>query len=264
MSDRAANTASAGTAGPTQGPSSTPTGRPPGTRNADPGEIAKFEALAQRWWDPQGESGPLHRLNPVRLGYVAARAPLKGVRALDVGCGGGLLTEALALSGADTTGVDLATAALQVARLHALETGVQVKYVEAAAEELAAAEPASFDVVCCMEMLEHVPDPASVITALATLVRPGGSVFLSTLNRTPKAFGLAIVGAEYLSRLLPRGTHEYSRFLRPSELANMARSAGLELLDVTGLEIDPLTHTFRLGPDVAVNYLAHFRRPQAT
>ena len=255
MSDRAANTTSAG---PTK-----PASHPAGTRNADPGEIAKFEALAQRWWDPKGESGPLHRLNPVRLGYVAARAPLKGMRALDVGCGGGLLTEALALSGADTTGVDLAPAALQVARLHALETGVQVKYLETAAEELAAAEPATFDVVCCMEMLEHVPDPASVIAALATLVRPGGSVFLSTLNRTPKAFGLAIVGAEYLLRLLPRGTHEYSRFLRPSELGTMARAAGLELLDVTGLEMDPLTHSFRLGPDVAVNYLAHFRRPQA-
>jgi 2-polyprenyl-6-hydroxyphenyl methylase/3-demethylubiquinone-9 3-methyltransferase len=175
---------------------------------------------------------------------------------------GGLLTEALALSGADTTGVDLSTAALQVARLHALETGVQVKYVEAAAEELAANEPGRYDVVCCMEMLEHVPDPASVIAALAALVRPGGSVFLSTLNRTPKAYGLAIVGAEYLLRLLPRGTHEYSRFLRPSELATMARAADLELLDVTGLEMDPLTHTVRLVPDVAVNYLAHVRRPR--
>ena len=251
------------TSNPTSAGPAMPASHPAGTRNADPAEIAKFEALAQRWWDPQGESGPLHRLNPVRLGYVAARAPLKGVRALDVGCGGGLLTEALALSGADTTGVDLAPTALQVARLHALETGLQVRYVEAAAEELAAAEPARYGVVCCMEMLEHVPDPASVITALATLVRPGGSVFLSTLNRTPKAFGLAIVGAEYLLRLLPRGTHEYSRFLRPSELATMARAAGLELLDVTGLEMDPLTHTFRLGPDVAVNYLAHFRRPEA-
>ena len=261
MSDRATNTTSASPAGPANHPAGNSAGNSAGTRNVDPGEIAKFEALAQRWWDPQGESGPLHRLNPVRLGYVAARAPLKGARALDVGCGGGLLTEALALSGAATTGVDLATAALQVARLHALETGVAVKYVEAAAEELAAAEPASYDVVCCMEMLEHVPDPASVIAALATLVRPGGHVFLSTLNRTPQAFALAIVGAEYLLRLLPRGTHEYSRFLRPSELATMARANGLELLDVTGLEMDPLTHTFRLGPDVSENYLAHFRRP---
>lgn len=259
MSDRAANTTATGPAGPT----AAPTGSAAGARNADPGEIAKFEALAQRWWDPQGESAPLHRLNPVRLGYIAARAPLSGLRALDVGCGGGLLAEALALSGADTTGVDLAAGALQVARLHALESGVRLRYVEAAAEELASAEPGSYDIVCCMEMLEHVPDPASVIAALAVLVRPGGSVFLSTLNRTPQAFGLAIVGAEYLLRLLPRGTHEYSRFLRPSELGAMARAAGLELLDVTGLEMDPFTQNFRLGPNVSVNYLAHFRRPAA-
>ncbi len=259
MSDLASGTAATTPASP----GAAPTGQPGSTRNADPGEIAKFDALAQRWWDPAGESGPLHRLNPVRLGYVSQRAALPGARALDVGCGGGLLSEALALSGADTTRVDLSPAALQVARLHALESGVRVRYLEAAAEELAATEPGAFDVVCCMEMLEHVPDPASVVAALATLVRPGGSVFLSTLNRTPKAFGLAIVGAEYLLRLLPRGTHEYARFLRPSELANMARKAGLELLDVTGLEMDPLTQNFRLGPDVAVNYLAHFRRPLA-
>ena len=259
MSDLVSGTAATAPASP----ASAPHGQPGSARNADPGEIAKFEALAQRWWDPQGESGPLHRLNPVRLGYLAGRVTLKGARALDVGCGGGLLAEALALSGADTTGADLAPAALQVARLHALESGVRVRYVETAAEELAVTEAGSFDVVCCMEMLEHVPDPASVITALAALVRPGGSVFLSTLNRTPKAFGLAIVGAEYLLRLLPRGTHEYSRFLRPSEMAAMARAAGLELLDVTGLEVDPLTQNFRLGPDVSVNYLAHFRRPQA-
>lgn len=271
MSDLAATTPAAGPAGhpalSVQTPVASPADRaspvPIGARNADPGEIAKFDALAQRWWDPAGESGPLHRLNPVRLGYLHQRVTLRGSRAVDVGCGGGLLSEALALSGAATTGADLSAAALQVARLHALESGVQVRYVEAAAEELAATEPAAFDVVCCMEMLEHVPAPASVIAALATLVRPGGSVFLSTLNRTPKAFALAIVGAEYLLRLLPRGTHEYARFLRPSELATMARAAGLELLDVTGLEMDPLTRNFRLGPDVAVNYLAHFRRPFA-
>jgi 2-polyprenyl-6-hydroxyphenyl methylase/3-demethylubiquinone-9 3-methyltransferase len=235
----------------------------PNGRNADAGELAKFEALAQRWWDPAGESGPLHRLNPVRLGYLAARARLAGAVALDVGCGGGLLSEALAVAGATTTGLDLAPAALQVARLHALESGVQVRYIEASAEEFADQAGGQFDLVCCMEMLEHVPDPASVIAALARLVRPGGDVFLSTLNRTPKAFGLAIVGAEYLLRLLPRGTHEYARFLRPSEIASMARPAGLELMNVTGLEVDPLTQTFRLGPDVAVNYLAHFRRPEA-
>lgn len=234
---------------------------PPSSRNADAGEIAKFAALADRWWDPAGESAPLHRLNPVRLGYVAARAPLRGLRALDVGCGGGLLTEALALSGAETTGLDLAAPALQVARLHALESNLRIRYLETSAEELAQAEAGRYDVVCCMEMLEHVPDPASVVRALSTLTRPGGSVFLSTLNRTPQAFAVAIVGAEYLLRVLPRGTHEFARFLRPAELATMARAAGLELEDVTGLELDPLTRTFQLGRNVAVNYLAHFRRP---
>lgn len=255
MSDRAASPSS-------QPLPDSPSGASP-HRNADAGEIAKFDALAQRWWDPSGESAPLHRLNPVRLGYVANRVKLRDAKALDVGCGGGLLTEALALSGAEATGLDLAGNALQVARLHALESGVKVRYVQTSVEELAAVEAGQYDVVCCMEMLEHVPDPASVVRALAALVRPGGSVFLSTLNRTAKAFGMAIVGAEYLLRLLPRGTHEYARFLRPSELAAMARQAGLELHDVTGLEVDPLTHGFRLGPDVAVNYLAHFRRPAA-
>ena len=233
------------------------------TLNADPAELAKFSDLAHRWWDTQGEFRPLHQMNPLRLEWINGLAPLAGQQVLDVGCGGGILTDAMARSGAQVTGIDLAAKPLRVAQLHALDAQTpNVQYREVSAEALAQEQPGAFDIVTCMEMLEHVPDPASVITALATLVRPGGSVFLSTLNRTPKAFGLAIVGAEYLLRLLPRGTHEYSRFLRPSELASMARAAGLELLDVSGLEMDPLTHSFRLGPDVAVNYLAHFRRPQ--
>lgn len=231
--------------------------------NADAHELAKFDAMAQRWWDPEGEAAPLHRINPLRLDYVARRATLPGARAVDVGCGGGLLAEALARAGARTTGIDLASAALQAARLHALESGIQVDYRETSAEALADAAPGTFDVACCMEMLEHVPDPGSVIAALARLVRPGGDVFISTLNRTPKAFLLAIVGAEYVLGMLPRGTHEYARFLRPSEVATLARAAGLELLDVTGIEVDPLTRRFSLGPDTGVNYLAHFRRPAA-
>jgi 2-polyprenyl-6-hydroxyphenyl methylase/3-demethylubiquinone-9 3-methyltransferase len=231
--------------------------------SVDPAEIHKFDALAGRFWDPAGEFGPLHRLNPVRLAYVAERAPLNGRAVLDVGCGGGILSEALARAGATVTGIDLAPAALATAELHALESGVAVQYRLSSAEALAALRPASFDVVTCMEMLEHVPDPASVLGALARLVRPGGSVFVSTLNRTPKAFLLAIVGAEYLARLLPRGTHEYARFIRPSELARAARAAGLELAHLAGLGYEPLTRQFRLETRVDVNYLAHLTRPAA-
>jgi 2-polyprenyl-6-hydroxyphenyl methylase / 3-demethylubiquinone-9 3-methyltransferase len=232
-----------------------------GPANADPAEVGKFDALAQRWWDPAGEFAPLHRLNPLRLGYVEARAPLAGRRVLDVGCGGGILSEAMAKRGAHVLGIDLAPAALQVAELHALEGDVAVAYRKIAAEQLAAEVPGAFDMVTCMEMLEHVPDPASVIAALAKLVKPGGDVFVSTINRNAKAFLLAIVGAEYVLRMLPRGTHDYERFIRPSELARGARVAGLQVLDVTGMEIDPLTRDFRLGTDVSVNYLAHLRRP---
>ncbi len=231
------------------------------TASVDAAEIAKFDSLAGRFWDPHGEFGALHALNPVRLGYVAARAPLAGREVLDVGCGGGILAEALARAGARVTGIDLAPAALATAELHALESGVTVRYRQLSAEALAAEAPAAYDVVTCMEMLEHVPDPASVVEALARLVRPGGAVFLSTLNRTPKAFLLAIVGAEYLARLLPRGTHEYARFIRPSELARAARAAGLVVEHLAGLGYDPLARQFRLEDGVDVNYLMHLTRP---
>jgi len=229
--------------------------------NADPAEIAKFDALAGRFWDPKGEWWPLHALNPVRLAYVARGSTLAGARALDVGCGGGLLTEALATAGARTTGIDLSPALLQTATLHALETGVEVEYQQSSAEDFALRHAGQFDVVTCMEMLEHVPDPASVLQALATLVRPGGAVYLSTLNRTPQAFFTAIVGAEYVARLLPRGTHEYSRFLKPSEIGKGARAAGLRVDGVTGLHMHWLTRTFALSDDVSVNYLMRLTRP---
>jgi 2-polyprenyl-6-hydroxyphenyl methylase/3-demethylubiquinone-9 3-methyltransferase len=230
-------------------------------RNADPVEVGKFDALAQRWWDPAGEFGALHRINPLRVRYVAERAPLAGRRICDVGCGGGILSEALAKAGAHVLGIDLAKAALEVAELHALEQQLAVTYRCVSAEELAAAAPGAFDVVTCMEMLEHVPDPQSVLRALHDLVKPGGDVFVSTINRNLKAFVLAIVGAEYVLRMLPRGTHDYDRFIRPSELARGARAAGLQVVDVTGIVVDPLTREFRLGPDASVNYLMHLRRP---
>jgi 2-polyprenyl-6-hydroxyphenyl methylase/3-demethylubiquinone-9 3-methyltransferase len=228
--------------------------------NVDPAEVGKFDALAQRWWDPAGEFGPLHRLNPLRLGYVEQRAAIVGRKVLDVGCGGGILSEAMARRGAHVLGIDLAPAALQVAELHALEGDVAVAYRKISAEDLAREVPDAFDVVTCMEMLEHVPDPVSVLGALAKLVRPGGDVFVSTINRNAKAFALAIVGAEYVLRMLPPGTHDYERFIRPSELARGARAVGLRVVDFTGMVVDPLTREFRLGPDVSVNYLAHLRR----
>ena len=229
--------------------------------NVDRGETAKFDRLAARWWDPDGESRPLHDLNPVRFAYVAERVALDGARALDVGCGGGLLSEALARAGADVTAIDLAPAVLDVARLHLHESGVKVDYREVAVEALAADMPGAFDVVTCMEMLEHVPDPASVIRACATLLKPGGTLFLSTLNRTPFAFGAAILGAEYLLHLLPRGTHQYAQFLRPSEIAGELRANGLVLDDLRGLAYNPLTRRAWLTANVAVNYLACASRP---
>src|SRR3984885_10720187 len=230
------------------------------TRNADPAELAKFSALATSWWDPAGPSRPLHELNPLRLRYIEQVAPLSGARVLDVGCGGGILCEAMAKRGAQVLGIDLSQAVLDVADLHALESKLQIQYRATAAEELAVAQPAEFDLVTCMEMLEHVPDPAAILGALARLVRPGGDVIVSTLNRKPLAFAVAILGAEYIARILPRGTHEYLKFIRPSELARWGRTAGLELLDLTGLSYNPLTRAFRLSGDTKVNYLAHFRR----
>jgi 2-polyprenyl-6-hydroxyphenyl methylase/3-demethylubiquinone-9 3-methyltransferase len=226
--------------------------------NVDPAELAKFAALAQSWWDPKGPSKPLHDLNPLRLQYIERAVPLHGKRVLDVGCGGGILSEAMARAGARVLGIDMSQAVLDVAELHALEGGVAVDYRLAALEQLAQEQPAAFDLVTCMEMLEHVPDPAAAVMALAALAKPGGDVIVSTLNRHPLAFAVAIVGAEYIARALPRGTHEYLKFIRPSELARWGRKAGLELRDLTGITYNPLTRAFRLSPDTRVNYLAHF------
>lgn len=228
--------------------------------NHDPAEIARFDATAQRWWDPQGEFRPLHVLNPVRLEYVATRAGLAGKRVLDVGCGGGLLSEAMAKRGAEVTGIDLAPQTIEVAELHALESNVPVRYLRESAETHAAHSPGAYDVVTCMEMLEHVPAPGSVLHALAMLVRPGGHVFVSTLNRNLKAYLFAVLGAEYVLNLLPRGTHTYDRFIKPSELARSARSAGLEVRDVAGLAFDPLQNTARLSRSADVNYLMHLSK----
>ncbi len=224
--------------------------------NMDPNEIAKFEALASRWWDPNSEFKPLHDINPLRLDYIEQHAGgLAGKRVLDVGCGGGILSEAMASRGAEVMGIDLGEAPLAVAELHLLESDQQVDYRRIAAEDLAAEMPERFDVVTCMEMLEHVPDPASIVRACAELVKPGGHVFFSTLNRNPKSFLFAIVGAEYVLNLLPKGTHEYAKFIRPSELDHWARQAGLDTTDVTGMSYNPLTKRYRLGRDVSVNYL---------
>lgn len=232
-------------------------------QHSDPAEVAKFDAAAHRFWDEGGEFGPLHVLNPVRLGFVAARAPLAGARVLDVGCGGGLLAEGLARAGAAVTAIDLSPSMIEVARLHALSDRLQIDYRVAAVGELAATEAGRFDVVACMEMLEHVPDPAGVVVELARLVRPGGSVFVSTINRSLKSFLLAIVGAEYVARLLPRGTHEYERLIRPSELAAWGRAAGLGLEALAGLAYDPVTRKAREVADPSVNYVAQLRRPGA-
>jgi len=228
--------------------------------NVDPGEIAKFEALAARWWDPTSEFRPLHEINPLRLDWIAARAPLSGKRVLDVGCGGGILAESMAARGAQVTGIDLGEAPLAVARLHLKESGRQVEYRKISAEDLAREQPGYFDVVTCLEMLEHVPDPASTIAACAQLAKPGGRVFFSTLNRNPKSWLFAIVGAEYVLRLLPRGTHDYMKFIRPSELERWARRAGLGVREYTGLHYNPLTQHYSLGPGVDVNYMLYAER----
>jgi 2-polyprenyl-6-hydroxyphenyl methylase / 3-demethylubiquinone-9 3-methyltransferase len=230
--------------------------------NVDAQELAKFSELAHRWWDPESEFRPLHQINPLRLGWIDSLAGLKGKQVLDVGCGGGILAEAMAQRAAHVTGIDMAARPLGVARLHALEAGVRnIDYREVATEALAAERAGSFDVVTCMEMLEHVPEPAAIVQACANLVRPGGWVFFSTLNRNPKSFLFAIVGAEYLLRLLPRGTHEYERFIKPSELARWCRDCSLDLQDSRGMAYNPLTRRYSLGADTSVNYLVACRRP---
>jgi len=229
--------------------------------NVSPAEIARFDQLAARWWDADGESRPLHDLNPVRAGYIAARVDLRGAKVADVGCGGGLLSEALARAGAEVTGIDLGDKVIGIARLHLHESGLQVDYRKQSSAELAQAEPAAFDAVCCMELIEHVPDPAALVHDLAGMLKPGGRLFLSTLNRTPAAFGAAILGAEYLLRLLPRGTHHYAQFLKPSELARLLRGQGLQLEDVSGLGYNPLSRKAWLTRRTAVNYLLCARKP---
>ena len=224
-------------------------------------ELDRFASLANRWWDPDGPQKPLHALNPARLGYVAARVPLSGASVLDVGCGGGLLSEALAKAGAEVTAIDLAPELVKVARLHGLESGVKVDYRVQSVEALADERPGAFDAVTCMEMLEHVPDPAAILRACATLLKPGGRLFVSTLNRTPAAFALAIVGAEYIARLLPTGTHTYSEFIKPSELAAWLRDVGLDIEDVSGLMYEPWKNAARIVSRTDVNYLACARKP---
>ena len=234
-------------------------------QNADPKELAKFSELAHKWWDPESEFRPLHQINPLRLNWIEQTVgKLDGLKVLDVGCGGGILSEAMAQRGAQVLGIDLAERSLKVAQLHALESGqTRVQYREVAAEALAAEQPATYDVVTCMEMVEHVPDPASIVQACSQLVKPGGWVFLSTINRNPKAFLLAIVGAEYVLKMLPAGTHEYAKFIRPSELLRWCRDTGLDLRHTRGMEYNPLTRRYRLSADTSVNYLVACRKELA-
>ncbi|MDI4638453.1 MULTISPECIES: bifunctional 2-polyprenyl-6-hydroxyphenol methylase/3-demethylubiquinol 3-O-methyltransferase UbiG [Halomonadaceae] len=248
---------------PEQAPQKDRDGRPDNDYrdNVDAAEVAKFEALASRWWDKDSEFKPLHEINPLRLDFIDARSGLAGKRVIDVGCGGGILAEAMAHRGARVTGIDMGEAPLAVARLHREESGVDVDYRQASAEEMAAEQPGAYDIVTCLEMLEHVPDPAAVVRACATLVKPGGQVFFSTINRNPKAYAFAILGAEYVLRLLPRGTHDYKKFIRPAELAGWGRAAGLHLGEQTGLTYNPLTRRYRLDAnDVSVNYMIQTRR----
>jgi 2-polyprenyl-6-hydroxyphenyl methylase/3-demethylubiquinone-9 3-methyltransferase len=232
----------------------------PVMQNADPAELEKFGELAHRWWDPQGEFRPLHEINPLRLAWIEGLAPLAGKTVLDVGCGGGILAEAMARLGARVTGIDLSEKPLKVAQLHLAESGLGVDYQLVSAEELAAKRAGEFDVVTCMELLEHVPEPPSTVAACAKLAKPGGKVFFSTINRNPKAYLFAVLGAEYLLKLLPMGTHDYARFIKPSELAKAARAAGLRLIELKGMTYNPLTKVYRLGEDCDVNYLACYAK----
>lgn len=228
--------------------------------NHDPAEIARFDATAQRWWDPQGEFRPLHVLNPVRLDYIDEKASLRGKRVLDVGCGGGILSEAMARRGAQVTGIDLGPLTIEIAELHALESQLSIRYVREAAETHAVHSAGAYDIVTCMEMLEHVPEPESVLRALHDLVKPGGDIVVSTLNRNLKSYLMAVIGAEYVLNMLPRGTHTYERFIKPSELSRWARGVQLSVVDVAGLAYDPLQHVARRSSDVDVNYMMHLRR----
>jgi 2-polyprenyl-6-hydroxyphenyl methylase/3-demethylubiquinone-9 3-methyltransferase len=230
------------------------------TANIDPAEIKKFEDLASRWWDKQGEFKPLHEMNPLRLNFINTGSPLENKTVCDVGCGGGILSESMALCGATVTGSDMGKAPLSVARLHALESEVDIDYQQITAEDMAQQKPSSFDIITCMELLEHVPDPASIINACYDLVKPGGSVYFSTINRNPKSYMLAIVGAEYLMKMLPRGTHDFSKFIKPSELDEWARQAGLELVNLKGISYNPFTSLFSQSQDVDVNYMVHYKR----
>ena len=234
----------------------------PDTVNVDPQELAKFSELAHRWWDPNSEFRPLHQINPLRLAWIDQLVGLRGKKVVDVGCGGGILSESMAVKGADVLGIDLADKSLKVAQLHAMEAGVSnLRYQSIAAEALAAQNPGSFDVVTCMEMLEHVPDPSSVVKACTTLVKPDGWVFFSTINRNPKSFLMAIVGAEYILKLLPKGTHEYARLIKPSELARWTRDSGLQSIEMQGMQFNPLTQRYWLSGDTSVNYLMACRKP---
>ena len=230
--------------------------------NVDQSEIDKFSALAHRWWDPTSEFKPLHAINPLRLDWIESITSLAGKKVLDVGCGGGILTESLSKAGGIVTGIDLSNKALKVAELHQLESNTSVQYRSISAEDLAKQEPENYDVVTCMEMLEHVPDPSSVVQACATLCKPGGSIFFSTLNRNPKSYLFAIIGAEYILKLLPKGTHEYDKFIKPSELANFTRQAGLELNEIKGMTYNPITQIYRLGSDTDVNYMIATRKSE--
>ncbi len=226
-------------------------------QNADPAELEKFGQLAHRWWDPEGEFKPLHQINPLRLGWIKDRAPLSGRKVLDVGCGGGILAEAMAAMGADVRGIDLSDRALRIAELHLIETRLPVHYEAVSAEDLAARSPGAFDVVTCMELLEHVPEPSAIVAACAKLLKPGGHAFFSTINRNPKAYLLAVIGAEYVLKMLPKGTHDYGRFIKPSELAAAGRASGLRSAEIAGMTYNPLTKRYSLGRDCDVNYMVH-------